>query len=128
MTLTAYGFGSDTETKADYIKVIKKPTEIYVNDITQAIKTHGKDHRSTAVVTILDTGSEPAAKAAVFITWTGVVSGSDSGVTGPDGTVTFQSGKINSTGPFTITVDNVTHPEAPYNPALNIETSDTANY
>jgi len=57
-----------------------------------------------------------------------VVSGSDSGVTGADGTVTFVSNKVKSTGPFTITVNNVTHATLPYNPALNNETSDTANF
>jgi len=128
VTLTAYGFGSDTETKADYIKVIKKPTEIYVKDITQTVKKHGNKYNSTAVITILDIDSAPVNKAAVYITWTGVVSGSDSGITGPDGTVTFQSGKINSTGPFTITVDSVTHPVGTYNPALNIETSDKTSF
>ena len=83
---------------------------------------------STAVVTIWDTNNAPVANATVYITWSGVVSGSDSGVTGPDGTVTFISSKVKSTGPFTITVNNVTHATLTYNPALNNETSDTAYY
>jgi PKD repeat protein len=129
VSLTAYnGFFNDTETKVDYITVLKKPTEIYVSDITQTVKKHGNRFGSTAVVTILDTNSAPVDKAAVFITWTGVVSGSDSGVTGPDGIVKFKSAMAESTGPFTITVDNVTHPADIYNPALNIETSDTAYF
>jgi vibriolysin len=119
---------SDTETKVDYITVLKKPTEIYVKDITQTVKKHGNRFESTAVVTILDTDSVPVDKATVFITWTGVVGGSDSGVTGPDGTVKFKSAKAAYTGPFTITISNVTHPVDIYNPELNNETKDTAYF
>jgi vibriolysin len=119
---------SDTETKVDYITVLKRPYEIYVSDITQTVKKHGNRFKSTAVVTILDTDSAPVDKATVFITWTGVVGGSDSGVTGPDGTVKFKSAKSAYTGPFTITISNVTHPGDIYNPTLNKETSDTAYF
>ncbi|NIM11589.1 MAG: hypothetical protein GTO45_05800, partial [Candidatus Aminicenantes bacterium] len=102
--------------------------EIYVYDITQTIKKMGKNYQSTAVVTIWDTNNNPVADATVYITWSGVVGGSASGVTKADGTVSFKSDKVKSTGPFTITVDNVTHATLPYNPDLNNETSDTANY
>ena len=101
---------------------------MYVYDITQTIAKKGKNCESTAVVTIRDTNNAPAANATVNITWSGVVSGSASGVTAANGTVTFKSAKVKSTGPFTITVDNVTHATLPYNPALNNETSDTAYY
>ncbi len=129
VSLTAYnGFFYDTETKVDYITVLKRPYEIYVSDITQTVKKHGNRFDSTAMVTILDTDSAPVDKATVFITWTGVVGGSDSGVTGHDGTVKFKSAMAASTGPFTITINNVTHPVDIYNPALNNETTDTAYF
>jgi PKD repeat protein len=102
--------------------------EIYVYDITQTIKKKGKNYESTAVVTIWDTNNNPVPDATVYISWSGVVSGTDSGITGSDGTVSFTSAKVKSTGPFTITVDNVTHATLPYNPALNNETSDSATY
>jgi hypothetical protein len=101
---------------------------MYVYDITQTIIKQGKNYKSSAVVTIWDTNSAPVANATVNITWSGVVSGSKVGVTGANGTVTFVSKKKKLTGPFTITVDNVTHASLPYNPALNNETSDTASY
>lgn len=101
------------------------PPEIFVEDITQAIVKQGRAYLSNAVITIVDTNSAPVANATVDIKWSGVVSGSDSGVTGPDGTVTFSSPRSKYPCPFTITVDNVTHPTLTYNPALNIETSDT---
>jgi PKD repeat protein len=102
--------------------------EIYVNDITQTITKKGRHCTSNAVVTIWDTCGKPVSDAMVYVAWSGVVSGSDSGITGPDGTVTFESDGVKSTGPFIITVANVTHATRTYNPALNKETSDTAAY
>ncbi|NIM11614.1 MAG: PKD domain-containing protein, partial [Candidatus Aminicenantes bacterium] len=129
VTLTVTDDDSLTDSVSKIITVADCPqVEIYVYDITQTIKKQGKNYTSTAVVTIWDTNNNPVADATVYITWSGVVSGSDSGVTGADGTVKFKSSKVKSTGPFTITVDNVTHATLPYNPALNNETSDTANY
>ncbi|MFC2140988.1 PKD domain-containing protein [Acidobacteriota bacterium] len=102
--------------------------EIYVNDITQTITKKGKHCTSNAVVTIWDTCGTPVSDAVVHVAWSGVVSGSDSGITGPDGTVTFESDRVKSTGPFIVTVADVTHATRTYNPALNNETSDTAAY
>jgi Zn-dependent metalloprotease len=121
--------GSDTQTKVDYITVNPiSTTEIFVYDITQTLKKKGKNYESTAVVTIWDTNSAPVENATVTVTWSGAVSGSASGVTAADGTVSFKSAKVKSTGPFTITVNNVSHATLPYNPALNNKTSDTVNY
>jgi Zn-dependent metalloprotease len=128
VTLTATNeCGGNTETKVGYITVIEDG-EMYVYDITQTANKAGINTTSTAVVTVRDTNNNPVANAAVHITWSEVVSGSASGVTGADGTVSFVSDKVKSNGPFTITVDNVTHPILPYNPALNVETSDTATF
>jgi Zn-dependent metalloprotease len=103
-------------------------SEIYVNDITQTVRLKSRYYYSTAVVTIWDTNNAPVSNATVHITWSGVVGGSKSGITRDDGTVTFISPRAKSGGPFTITVDNVTHPILTYNPALNVETTDTAYY
>jgi PKD repeat protein len=128
VTLTATNAcGEDTETKVNYITV-QQPTEIYVYDITQTPTIAGKNYKSNATITIRDTNNAPVANATVYITWSGVVSGSDSGVTASDGTVTFVSSRVKSRGPFIITVTNVTHAVLPYNPALNIETTDSATF
>jgi C1A family cysteine protease len=66
----------------------------------------------------------PVSGATVYITWSGSVSGTDSGVTDSAGTVRFTSPKKKG-GTFTITVDNVTHASRYYNPGQNNETSDT---
>ncbi|NIO80976.1 MAG: PKD domain-containing protein [Candidatus Aminicenantes bacterium] len=119
---------TDNDGASDSIsKIVTVTLEIYVYDITQSIRKMGKNYQSTAVVTILDTNNAPVANATVYITWSGVVGGSASGVTGADGTVSFKSDKVKSTGPFTITVNDVIH-TLPYNPSLNIETSDSQTY
>jgi PKD repeat protein len=128
VTLTVTNNDSLTGTTSKPVTVSGSVFEIYVHDITQTPTITGKNYKSNAVVTIWDTNNNPVADATVSITWSGVVSGSASGVTGADGTVTFVSNKVKSTGPFTITINNVTHATLPYNPALNVETSDTANF
>ncbi len=104
------------------------PVDMYVKDITQTISRRGRNYTSNAVVTIWDINNNTVSGATVYITWSGVVGGSASGTTGTGGTVTFTSSRVKSTGPFIITVDNVTHLFNTYNPALNIETTDTASY
>ncbi len=108
-----------------------EPVDIFVSDITQTVHKAGANYYSTAVVTIKDSKGAFVSGATVYITWSGVVGGSDSDVTVSGGTVTFTSAKVKKqTGPFTITVTNVTHtdPNKTYNPSLNVETSDTAYY
>jgi PKD repeat protein len=128
VTLTVTDNDGATDTAGATITLIAPGAEMYVYDITQSIKKMGVNYQSTAVVTIMDTASAPVANATVTITWSDAVSGSASGVTGANGTVTFISPKVKSTGPFTITVNNVTHASKTYNPALNNETSDSATY
>jgi Zn-dependent metalloprotease len=102
--------------------------DMYVSNIAQTVTKVSKRYKSTAVVTIKDINNALVANATVYITWSGAVTGSASGVTGTNGAVSFVSAQVRVTGPFTITVTNVTHPSNTYNPALNIETSDTASY
>ena len=130
-TVTLTVWDNEGEPSDPVTKIVTKNCEgleIYVKDITQTGKKAGRNCTSIAVVTIWNTDNAPVADATVYITWSGVVSGSASGVTAADGAVSFVSAKVKSTGPFIITVDNVTHASLPYNPALNVETSDTASY
>jgi Zn-dependent metalloprotease len=132
----AFDYGYPCQDVVDAFAVVGIPLsctgapygEIYVKDITQTIEKVGKNYRSRTAVTIWAANGVPVGDATVYITWSGVVSGSTSGVTGADGIVTFDSDRVKPTGPFTITVDNVTHPMLTYNPALNVETTDTASY
>lgn len=104
---------------------LSPPPEMFVENITMNVVKQGKRYRAIAVVTVMDTNAALVDNAAVYITWSGVFSGTDSGVTGTDGTVTFSSPLSKVPCPFTITVDNVTHPILTYNPTLNNVTSVT---
>lgn len=126
LTVTDDDGAADAVTKN--VSVTEPDVEIYVYNIAQSIAKMGKNYQSTATVMIRNTLNAPVANATVFISWSGVVSGSASGVTGSTGTVSFISPKVKATGPFVITVTNVTHATYPYNPSLNIETTDTASY
>lgn len=127
VTLTVTDNDGATDSVTKPVTVTAPGTEMYVYNIVQTISKKGKNYQSEAVVTIWDTTNAPVANATVYISWSGVISGSANGVTDANGNVTFQSDKVKSTGPFIITVDNVTGPYT-YNPALNIETTDSQNY
>jgi PKD repeat protein len=102
--------------------------DIFVQDISQTIIKQGANYKSTAIILIRDINDNPVANATVYLTWSGVVSGNASGVTDSTGQVTVTSKKVKSTGPFTVTVTNVTHPNRSYDSSRNMETSDTASY
>ncbi len=105
------------------------PPEIYVYSITITVYKQGANYWAVAVITIKDTLGNLVSNATVDVAWSGVVSGTDSGVTDASGTVTFRSPTVKKqAGPFTITVTNVSHPTMNYNPSLNNETSDSATY
>ncbi len=104
-----------------------QPTSVmYVYSIDMGIVRRGINYYATATIKIMDTEGNPVSGATVYVTWSGAVSGTSSGVTGTDGTVTFNSAKIRSTGvTFTITVTDVTHDTYTYDSSLNNETTDS---
>jgi Zn-dependent metalloprotease len=128
VTLTATDNDGAANSITKPVTVTAPTLQMYVYDITQTITRSSGRYRSTAVVTIRNTNNAAVANARVYITWSGVVTGTKNAVTNSSGKVTFTSARVRQTGPFTITVNNVTHATIPYNPALNIETTDTANY
>ncbi len=90
-------------------------TVIYVFSIEVSGKKAGVNRSATAVVTIGEVGTDALVSGAtVYGTWSGEVSGSVSGVTGSNGTVSFESAKVRNTGTFTFTVDNVVKDDATY--------------
>lgn len=126
LTVTDNEGANSTVTK---VITLGSPPEIYVFDIAITVYKQGANYWAAAVITIKDTLGNLVPNATVDVAWSGVVSGTDSGVTGSGGTVTFNSPTVKKTpGPFTITVTNVSHPTMNYNPALNNETSDSATY
>jgi PKD repeat protein len=127
VSLTVTDNEGASSTKSEVITLGSGP-EMFVFDIGMSIRNWGRNYQAAAVITIKDTLGNVVPDATVDVAWSGVVSGSGSGVTGSDGTVTFTSPRQKSPGPFTITVTNVTHATLTYNPSLNIETSDSITY
>jgi hypothetical protein len=98
--------------------------EMYVFDINL---WKPNKRKARAIITIKDTDGNLVSGATIYVTWSGTVSANQSGTTGSDGTVTFNSPRGSRTGTYTITVTNVTHATLTYNASLNVETTDSVN-
>jgi hypothetical protein len=99
--------------------------DVYVNDIAMSWGNTGRNYYAEATVWIKnDTGGDVEG-ATVYGNWSGDVSGPGEGITGPDGKVTLRSPNKKDGGTFTFTVSDVVASGYTYNPALNVETSDT---
>ncbi len=100
--------------------------DMYVSDIAMSTQKKGKRYNAVAVVTIMDVDGFPVDGATVDVQWSGAVSGTSSGTTGADGTVSLASAKTRSTGvTFTATVTDVSANNRTYDSSLNVETSDS---
>ena len=128
LTVTDNDGATGTMTKPVTVSGSTGDQYMFVNDIAMSVSKQGKNYSAAAVITIHDTLGAPVANAVIAISWSGVVNGTDSGTTGADGTVTLTSPRVKATGPFTVTVTNVTHAAYQYDSALNVETSDSASF
>jgi len=99
--------------------------EVYVDNIAMSYKQGGPNYSALATVWIKDDAGADREGATVHGEWSGAVSGTVSGVTGPDGKVTLKSPKKKGGGTFTFTVTDVVASGYMYNAALNVETSDS---
>jgi hypothetical protein len=99
--------------------------DMYVNDIAMGFRTQGPFYYGQATVWIKDDGGADIAGALVIGEWSGAVSEMALGATGGDGKIFFESPRKNGGGTYTFTVTDVTKSGYVYNPALNMETSDS---
>lgn len=122
VSLTATNaYGSDVETKIDYITV-SEPSHntMHVHDIIVTRKNAGPNCNGQATIYIYDSNAQPVASATVYATATGPVSGNFTGTTASDGSVFFETSKTRScTGEWCFEVTNVTHATNTYNSAAN---------
>lgn len=125
VNLTVTDDDGATGTTSKSVTVSSGSTTMYVYDIAMTGKKVGTNRYAIAVVTIRDTAGNPVNGATVSGAWSGATTGSVSGTTGTNGTVSFQSASIKKSGTFIFTVTNVTKSGFTYNPSLNIETSDS---
>ena len=101
------------------------PLAAFVNDIGMSYGTNGPEYWGIADINIRDTNGNNVPNANVMGEWTGVAPGLITGVTDATGMVNFQSSPPVPGGDFTMTVIDVIPPTMPYDPGLNVETSDT---
>jgi PKD repeat protein len=122
VTLTATNaYGSDNETKLDYITV-SEPGEDYshVDNMQVGRRKVGPNYLGTCTVTIFDYYNAPLANATVYVNYDGPTSGSASGVTGGDGTVVLESTSMKKpSGEWCFEVTDVTHATHTYDAGSN---------
>ncbi len=128
IVLTVADNDSAADMDSQEVTVGSIPGTMFVYDIAMSGKKAGPNLRATAVVTIHDTDGNPVEGAAVYGTWSGAYAGSVSGVTGADGKVLFNSGKVRlAQATFAFTADDVIKSGYVYDSAFNIETSDSVD-
>jgi hypothetical protein len=99
--------------------------EMFVNDIAMGFRKQGNKYYGQATVGIKDDGGADVAGALVTGDWSGAVSEMAMGTTGSDGKIFFESAGVQGGGTYTFTVTDVLKSGYVYNPALNVETSDS---
>lgn len=91
-------------------------------------KTRNKSRTyASATVKIVDASGSPVVNATVSGHWSGLTSDIDTGTTDSTGRVTVRSDSVKNSaiGTFTFTVDNVVHSTLAYNPADDVQTSNS---
>lgn len=117
-------YGSDTETKIDYITVTDvQPGTMHVQDIQVSRRKVGPNYKGVGTIFIYDENNQPVSGATVYATATGPVGGNSDGITGSDGSVILETGAIKRpSGEWCFEVTDVAHTEHAYNPDANVVT------
>jgi hypothetical protein len=91
-------------------------------------RAKGKNVNGVATVTVVDENNNPVEGATVSGAWSGLTTDSDNLLTGPDGTDSANSNKVNksSSGNFTFTVTDISKSGWTYDANANVENSDSA--
>lgn len=125
VSLTAgNAYGSDGETKVDYITVTEPGNDyMFVENMAVGRRKVGPNYLGTCIVTIYDNNNQPVSNATVYATATGPTGGNLSGQTGADGTVTLETSSMKRPpGEWCFEVTNVTHATLPYDDTYNVMT------
>ncbi len=123
VSLTASNaYGSDTNTKTDYITVTQasQPT-MHVNQVNVTKETFWIISRGRAEIQIVDANGAGVENATVDGTWSGGASGSSSVTTDANGWATSYSSWVWGDADFTFCVDNVSKSGWQYDAAANVE-------
>ncbi|MDN7023863.1 PKD domain-containing protein [Methanoculleus sp. FWC-SCC1] len=126
LTVVDDGGASDTDTFSVTVTEVASEPEMHVERIDMGIQNFWFRIRGLAAVTIADADGNPVSGAEVSGHWSGLGRGTERGLTGADGSVTFTSNLARKTSePFVFTVDAVAKDGWVYTPSANRETSDS---
>jgi hypothetical protein len=96
-----------------------------VSDIAMSLKVaRNGSGQATAAVTVRDGNGQPVPGATVSGSWSGIVAGSASAVSGSTGVASLPSPKSKSSGTFVFTVTGISLAGYAYQPSNNVETQD----
>lgn len=111
LTARATDSNGASTTDSNAVSVDNVAGSVHVGDLDGTKNVKGKSGRWEAFVTVTvhDDGDALVADATVTGTWSGAASGTISGVTAGDGTVTFSTGTLSGGDSATFTVDNISH-------------------
>lgn len=118
--------GSDTVVKNGYITVTEPGSggsAMHVANMSISRVKSGPNYYGVCVVLVQDDGGQPVSGANVSTSFDGITSGTVSGTTGSDGSVTLQgTGMKRPSGEWCFQVTNVTHASLTYDAAANAVT------
>ncbi len=126
VSLTATNaYGSDTETKIDYISVTEAGTTVmHVSSIVVTRKQAGPNSNGIADVTVVDQNDAPIVDATVYGYFNEPNTSTKSGVTGANGVAVINGDKTKTAvADFCFTVTDVVLAGATYDPAANVVTT-----
>jgi hypothetical protein len=98
-------------------------TSMHVVDLDGVTNVKGRSGKWEAFVTVTvhDTNGNPVSNATITASWSGDASGTVSGSTSSDGTVTLSTGNLSSGNSVTFTVDDVAHGSLAYDSGANTD-------
>lgn len=125
-SLTVSDISGASDTTQTTINVTPAPlVSMHVENIAMALVIKRKNAQATATITVLDASGKAVNGATINGTWSGVVSGAASGVTGTTGSIKLTSPSTTKSGTFTFTVTGIGVAGYTYVPTENKETSDS---
>jgi serine protease len=130
VTLMVTDNGGSTDADTAIVTVAEAPaySTMHIASIDMSFKTAGPNRNAIALVTLLDESNNPVEGATVEGHWSNATTDTDSGLTDASGVVSLKSNKMRNAPSgtvFTFTVDSVSLAGWAYDPAANVETSDS---
>jgi hypothetical protein len=129
LTVTDHGDATGTDSQVVTVSSAGGGSTMHVSDLDGSTSVKGRSGKWEVliIVTIYDENKSAVANATVTGTWSGAKTGSISGVTGSDGTVTLSTGNMDGGTEVTFAVNDVTHDTLNYDAAANHDPEDDSD-